>query len=83
LRVSLPLKYLIALALSLGFIYALLSPLPALSSAYSDLSVHNGFMLVILALAGAVWLLERRRIPSENVMHARDGVLDRICVMLC
>jgi hypothetical protein len=81
LRVSLPLKYLIALALSLGFIYALLSPLPALSSAYSDQSLHNGLMLVILA--GAVWLLERHRPPSENVIHARDGVLDLICVRLC
>ena len=80
---SVGLKHGIALAVTLGVIHVLVSPLPAVNAAYSGKSLH-GFPLVTCAVMGQIWLLDAPGAhPKGAIAFIEDDVLDRICVRLC
>jgi hypothetical protein len=82
--VSEGLKRGIVLALSVGIICLLVSPLPELNSLYSSKSLHNVFALVTYSVTGPVWLLHMHgKHPRKMTAFSGDDFLDRICVRLC
>jgi len=74
----------ISLAVLLGLLYVLISPLPEVDATFSGKSALNHFILVTHALLGLFFLtfLVRFR-PKEWIATAHDSVLSMICVRLC
>jgi hypothetical protein len=82
--VSTSLKCLITLAVVLGILYILISPLPEMDAAFSGKSALTHFILVTQALLGLYFftLLMRFQPMDWNAITHGD-VLKMICVRLC
>lgn len=82
--VSRTLKCVLSLAVMLGILYVLISPLPELDATFSGKSALSFFILVTYALLGLFFFsfLVRFR-PADTAAFAHAEVIDVICVRLC
>jgi hypothetical protein len=82
--VSTSLKCAITLAVVVGILYVLISPLPEMDAAFSGKSAANLFFLVTQALLGLSFLVLLMRFrPTNWNTTAYGDVLKMICVRLC
>ena len=82
--VSTRLKCVLSLAIMLGILYVLISPLPEVDATFSGKSSLTFFILVTYALLGTFFfsLLVHFR-PADIAAFAHADVIDLICVRLC
>jgi hypothetical protein len=82
--VSTSLKCAITLAVVVGILYVLISPLPEMDATFSGKSVATHFILVTQALLGLYFLVLFMRFRPINWNSTAYGdVLKMICVRLC
>jgi len=82
--VSSTLKCLLSLAVMLGILYVLITPLPEVDATFSGKSALSFFILVTYAFLVLFFFpfLVRFR-PADTVAFAHVEVIDLICVRLC
>ncbi|HEY6184601.1 MAG TPA: hypothetical protein VIW67_20315 [Terriglobales bacterium] len=82
--VSTSLKFAITLAVLLGILYVLISPLPEMDAAFAGKSAANHFILVTQALIGLFSLAVLMRFrPMDSNTPVYGDVLKMNCVRLC
>lgn len=82
--VSTSLKFAITLAVVLGIVYVLISPLPEMDAAFSGKSAANHFILVTQALLGLSFLVVLMHFrPMDSNTPEYGDVLKMNCVRLC
>lgn len=82
--VSTSVKCILSLAVVVGILYVLISPLPEMDATYSGKSALSYFILVTHAFLGLFFLISVVRFrPIKGIAPVHDDVLDMICVRLC